>query len=118
VEGEPQPLAPALPIGRDGKVLSLGLVGIGPGGEDLTAVKAQVVGYASRMENPDLVVPAGQRARYEAAFARFSSVFPDAFYLDAGDENRKMCSLYLGIMDRMGIQLDRFGDADTRLANL
>jgi hypothetical protein len=39
-------------------------------------------------------------------------------YLDAGDENRKMCSLYLGIMDRMGIQLDRFGDADTRLANL
>src|ERR1700730_5617578 len=39
-------------------------------------------------------------------------------YLDAGDENRKMCSLYLGIMDRMGIKLDRFGDADTRLANL
>ena len=39
-------------------------------------------------------------------------------YLDAGDENRKMCSLYLGIMDRMGIKLDRFGDADTRLENL
>jgi len=39
-------------------------------------------------------------------------------YLDAGDENRKMCSLFLGIMDRMGITLDRFGDADTRLANL
>ena len=38
-------------------------------------------------------------------------------YLEAGDENRKMCSLYLGIMDRMGITLDRFGDADTRLAN-
>jgi len=38
-------------------------------------------------------------------------------YLSAGDENRKMCSLYLGIMDRMGITLDRFGDADTRLAN-
>jgi len=37
-------------------------------------------------------------------------------YLEAGDENRKMCSLYLGIMDRMGITLDRFGDADTRLA--
>ena len=27
-------------------------------------------------------------------------------------------SLYLGIMDRMGITLDRFGDAETRLANL
>ena len=39
-------------------------------------------------------------------------------YLDAGDENRKMCSLFLGIMDRMGIALDRFGDADTRLADL
>ncbi len=39
-------------------------------------------------------------------------------YLGAGDENRKMCSLYLGIMDRMGITLDRFGDAETRLANL
>ncbi|HEV2985878.1 MAG TPA: DUF1552 domain-containing protein, partial [Vicinamibacterales bacterium] len=39
-------------------------------------------------------------------------------YLEAGDENRKMCSLYLGIMDRMGITLDRFGDADTRLEHL
>jgi len=39
-------------------------------------------------------------------------------YLGAGDENRKMCSLFLGIMDRMGIALDRFGDADTRLADL
>jgi len=38
-------------------------------------------------------------------------------YLNAGDENRKMCSLYLGIMDRMGIKLDRFGDAETRLEN-
>ncbi len=39
-------------------------------------------------------------------------------YLTAGDENRKMCSLFLGIMDRMGIELSRFGDADTRLAGL
>ena len=39
-------------------------------------------------------------------------------YLEAGDENRKMCSLYLSLMDRMGIKLDRFGDAQTRLANL
>ena len=39
-------------------------------------------------------------------------------YLYAGDDNRKLCSLYLSIMDRMGIQLDRFGDADTRLAGL
>jgi hypothetical protein len=39
-------------------------------------------------------------------------------YLAAGDENRKMCSLYLGIMDRMGINLDSFGDSNTRLAGL
>jgi hypothetical protein len=39
-------------------------------------------------------------------------------YLDAGDANRKMCSLFLSIMDRMGVQLERFGDADTRLARL
>ena len=39
-------------------------------------------------------------------------------YLDAGDENRKMCSLFLGIMDRMGVKLDRFGDAESRLAGL
>ncbi len=39
-------------------------------------------------------------------------------YLDAGDGNRKLCSLYLGIMDRMGVHLDHFGDADSRLANL
>jgi hypothetical protein len=39
-------------------------------------------------------------------------------YLNAGDENRKVCSLYLSIMDRMGVKLDRFGDADARLAGL
>ena len=37
-------------------------------------------------------------------------------YLEAGDSNRKLCSLYLGIMDRMGTKLDAFGDADSRLA--
>jgi uncharacterized protein DUF1552 len=39
-------------------------------------------------------------------------------YLYAGDDHRKLCSLYLSIMDRMGVTLDRFGDADTRLAGL
>jgi Protein of unknown function (DUF1552) len=37
-------------------------------------------------------------------------------YLEAGDDNRKLCSLYLTIMDRMGVKLDRFADAQTRLA--
>jgi hypothetical protein len=30
--------------------------------------------------DPDLAAPRGERARYEAAFARFCSVFPDMFY--------------------------------------
>jgi hypothetical protein len=39
-------------------------------------------------------------------------------YLKAGDDNRKLCSLYLSIMDRMGVKLDKFGDAETRLQQL
>jgi Protein of unknown function (DUF1552) len=39
-------------------------------------------------------------------------------YLYAGDENRKLCSLYLGIMDRMGVTLAEFGDSDRRLTSL
>ena len=39
-------------------------------------------------------------------------------YLEAGEDNRKICSLYLGIMDRMGVKLDRFGDAEARLTDL
>jgi len=39
-------------------------------------------------------------------------------YLYAGNDNRKLCSLYLSIMDRMGVELDRFGDAETRLVDL
>ncbi len=39
-------------------------------------------------------------------------------YVKAGDDRRKACSLYLSLMDRMGINLERFGDADTRLENL
>jgi hypothetical protein len=36
-------------------------------------------------------------------------------YTLAGDENRKLCSFYLSLMDRMGVKLDRFGDATQRL---
>ena len=39
-------------------------------------------------------------------------------YATQGDDNRKLCSLYLSIMDRMSVKLDRFGDAETRLAGL
>jgi hypothetical protein len=36
-------------------------------------------------------------------------------YVEAGNDNRKLCSLFLSLMDRMDIKLDKFGDADTRL---
>src|SRR5262249_5379349 len=37
--------------------------------------------------DPDLSVPAGQRARYEAAWGRFCSVFPDMFYKESRGRN-------------------------------
>jgi mono/diheme cytochrome c family protein len=36
---------------------------------------------AAKAIEADLVVPAGQRAEYEAAFGRFAAVFPDFFYV-------------------------------------
>ena len=61
----------------------------------------------ARAGDPDLVVPAGQRERYEAAFARFSSVFPDAFYIrergrffpdDSQDKGRLLSAGYHNVM--------------------
>jgi hypothetical protein len=39
-------------------------------------------------------------------------------YRDKGDDNRKLCSLYLSIMERMGAAQPRFGDAERGLAGL
>jgi hypothetical protein len=39
-------------------------------------------------------------------------------YTDAGNDNRRACSLYLSIMDHYGVTLDRFGDTDQRLPKL
>jgi hypothetical protein len=39
-------------------------------------------------------------------------------YLSAGNERRKLCSLYLSLMDRMGLELKEFGDAKERLAGI
>jgi hypothetical protein len=36
-------------------------------------------------------------------------------FLGAGDDKRKLCSLYLSIMDRMGVHQESFGDATDRL---
>ena len=39
-------------------------------------------------------------------------------YTNAGDDNRKLCSLYLSLMDRFGIKQDKFGDSSTRLQDI
>jgi hypothetical protein len=39
-------------------------------------------------------------------------------YLDQGEDKRKMCSLYLSLMDRFGVKVDKFGDADARLEKI
>src|SRR5262245_35801928 len=70
VEGEPP---------SQGFVVTLGQTF---GKEEAEELKKAVAAYIKeRQEDPDLVVPAGESARYEAAFARFSSVFPTAFCL-------------------------------------
>lgn len=39
-------------------------------------------------------------------------------FVEKDDADRKLCSLYLGIMNRMGVHQTHFGDADTQLAGL
>jgi hypothetical protein len=36
----------------------------------------------------------------------------------SNDPNRKLCRLHLALMDRMGVKMNRFGDADTALSDL
>ena len=52
-----------------------------PGLHQEAAPRWAALSAKARAGDPDLVVPAAQRARYQAAFARFASVFPDAFYV-------------------------------------
>ena len=39
-------------------------------------------------------------------------------YTGKDDQERKLCSFYLSILNRVGVSMDRFGDADTQLAGL
>ncbi len=39
-------------------------------------------------------------------------------YSRRGDDNRKLCSLYLSLMNRMGVRAERFGDATAPVAGL
>jgi hypothetical protein len=39
-------------------------------------------------------------------------------YLGEAEDKRKMCSLYLSLMDRFGVKADKFGDSATRLERI
>jgi hypothetical protein len=61
----------------------------------------------ARAGDADLVVPAGERRRYEAAFARFAAVFPDTFYVtergryfpdDSADKGRLLSAGYHSVV--------------------
>ena len=63
--------------------------------------------HNSQVTDSDLVVPAAERARYEAAFSRFASVFPDVFYVsergrffpdDSQDKGRLLSAGYHNVM--------------------
>ena len=93
MDSDPPPVVPQIPklggLGRE------------------AAVHWALVMQKFRAEDPDLVVPGGQRERYEAAFAKFASVFPDAFYIsergryfpdDSEDKGRLLSAGYHNVM--------------------
>jgi len=78
-----------------------------PGLHQEAAPRWAALSAKARAGDPDLVVPAAERSRYEAAFARFASVFPDAFYVkergryfpdDSEDKGRLLSAGYHNTM--------------------
>ena len=47
-----------------------------------------------------------------------SGITMDQVIANRVGQGTPLCSLYLSLMDRMGVTLDHFGDADTRLKGL
>jgi hypothetical protein len=78
-----------------------------PGLGKESAFRAAALMQKARAGDKDLIVPDGQRARYEAAFAKFASVFPDNFYIrergrffpdDSEDKGRLLSAGYHNVM--------------------
>ena len=78
-----------------------------PGLHQDGAVRWAALSAKARAGDPDLVVPAAERKRYEAAFERFASVFPDTFYVtergryfpdDSEDKGRLLSAGYHSVM--------------------
>ena len=72
VEGEP--MAPPLDVTNESGAASE----FGPG---------RTVPVVNQPGDPDLAVPAGERARYEAAWGKFCRVFPDKFIMEERGRN-------------------------------
>jgi hypothetical protein len=95
VEGEPALVLPPMPKTT------------GVPTEDQVALRNAAIAVRARFGDPELFVPAGQRSRYEASFARFSSVFPDAFSIrergryypdDSEDKGRLLSAGFHNVM--------------------
>jgi hypothetical protein len=78
-----------------------------PGLHQEAAPRWAALSARARAGDPDLVVPAAKRSRYEAAFTRFASVFPDTFYVkergryfpdDSEDKGRLLSAGYHNVM--------------------
>jgi hypothetical protein len=93
MEGDPPPEIPQIPK----------RAGLGQEAE----VRWNALTMKSRVADADLVVPTGMREQYEAAFAKFANVFPDAFYIrergrfypdDSEDKGRLLSAGYHNVM--------------------
>ena len=78
-----------------------------PGLHQEAAYRWAALMQKERAGDANLVVPAGERARYEASFARLASVFPDVFYVkergryfpdDSQDKGRLLSAGYHNVM--------------------
>jgi hypothetical protein len=78
-----------------------------PGLHQEAAPRWAALSAKARMTDADLIVPAGERKRYEAAFARFAQVFPDTFYVtergrywpdDSQDKGRLLSAGYHSVV--------------------
>jgi hypothetical protein len=78
-----------------------------PGLHEEAAPRWAALSAKARAADTDLIVPAAERARYEAAFARFASVFPDTFYVtergryfpdDSEDKGRLLSAGYHSVV--------------------
>ena len=78
-----------------------------PGLGQESAARAAALMLKARAGDNDLIVPEGQRAAYESAFARLSNVFPDVFYVrergrffpdDSQDKGRLLSAGFHNVM--------------------